>query len=101
MSELLVLIILYALHAAAVCFLFAMLFVNDLRQWWMRIATLALGLVALVLPLMLAHQTLGYPDPWPEPGRYNVYGWDVDEIDGALFLLVVLVRGGMVPLRCA
>jgi len=89
MSELLVFIILYALHAATVCFLFVMLFIHDFRRWWLRGATLILGLAALALPLGLATKTLGYPDPWPGPGRYDVLGWDIDETGGALFLFVM------------
>lgn len=89
MSELLVFIILYALHAATVCFLFVMLFIHDLRRWWLRGATLVLGLGALALPLTMATKTLGYPDPWPGPGRYDVFGWDIDENGGALFLFVM------------
>ncbi len=93
MSELLVFIIVYALHAATVCFLFVMLFVHDVRRWWLKAAALALGLGALILPLNLANKTLGYPDPWPLPGRYDVLGWDVDESGGALFLFVMRPDG--------
>ena len=89
MSELLVFIIIYALHAAAICFLFTMLFIHESRRWWLRGATLIVGLVALALPLKLATETLGYPDPWPAPGRYDVIGWDVDETGGELFLFVM------------
>lgn len=96
MSELLVFIILYALHAAAICFLFTMLFIHEARRWWLRGATLVLGLVALALPLKMATETLGYPDPWPAPGRYDVLGWDVDESGGALFLFVMR-RDGSEP----
>lgn len=96
MSELLVFIIVYAMHAATVCFLFVMLFVFDLRRWWIKGATLVLGLGALALPLSLATKTLGYPDPWPLPGRYDVHGWDVDENGGALFLFVI-EEGGTKP----
>ena len=93
MSELLVFIILYALHAATVCFLFVMLFIHDARRWWLRAATLVLGLVALGVPLGMATKTLGYPDPWPGPGRYDVLGWDVDESGGALYLFVMAPDG--------
>jgi hypothetical protein len=93
MSELLVFIVLYALHAATVCFLFVMLFIHDFRRWWLRAATLVLGLAALALPLTMATKTLGYPDPWPGPGRYDVLGWDVDETDDALFLFVMQLDG--------
>ncbi len=93
MSELLVFIILYALHAATVCFLFVMLFIHDFRRWWLRAATLVFGLAALALPLTMATKTLGYPDPWPGPGRYDVLGWDVDESGDALFLFVMQLDG--------
>ena len=89
MSELLVFIILYALYAATVCFLFVMLFIRDFRRWWLRGATFVFGLVALGLPFGLATKTLGYPDPWPAPGRYDVLGWDVDESGGALYLFAM------------
>ena len=89
MSELLVFIILYALHAATVCFLFVMLFIHDFRRWWLRAGTLVLGLAAVGVPLAMATKTLGYPDPWPGAGRYDVLGWDVDESGGALYLFVM------------
>ena len=89
MSELLVFIILFALHAAAISFVFAMLFIYDFRRWWLRAITVVFGLAALALPLKLATDTLGYPDPWPASGRYDVLGWDVDETGGALFLFVM------------
>jgi len=93
MSELLVFIILYALHAATVCFLFVMLFIHDFKRWWLRGATLVLGLASLALPLTLATKTLGYPDPWPGAGRYDVLGWEIDETGGALFLFVMQPEG--------
>ncbi len=89
MSELLVFIVLYSLHAATVCFLFVMLFIHDFRRWWLRGATLVLGLASLALPLTMATKTLGYPDPWPPTGRYDVHGWEVDESGGAIYLFVV------------
>jgi len=88
MTELLVYIVLYALYAATLCFLFVMLFIRDFRRWWLRAATAVFGLAALGLPFTLATRTLGYPDPWPVPGRYDVFGWDVEERSGAIFLFV-------------
>ncbi len=93
MTELLLFIIIYALYAATVCFLFVMLFIREFRRWWLRGATLAFGLVALALPIGLAGNTLGYPDPWPEPGRYDVLGWDVDEVGEALYLFTMAPDG--------
>ena len=89
MSELLVYIIIFALYAATVAFLFVMLFIHDFRSWWLRGATAVLGLGALAMPALLARDTLGYPDPWPEPGRYELLGWDVDEGADALYLFVM------------
>ena len=89
MSDLLVFIILFALQAAAISFLFAMLYIYDFKRWWLRAITVVFGLAALALPLKLATDTLGYPDPWPAPGQYDVLGWDVDETGGALFLFVM------------
>lgn len=89
MTEHLLLIVLYALYAATVCFLFVMLFIREFQRWWLRTATFAFGLAALALPLGLATSTLGYPDPWPPPGRYDVLGWDVDETRGVIYVFAM------------
>ena len=53
MSELLNYLIFYALFAAPIGFLFAMLFIGELRRWWMRTATVGAGLTALLMPLFV------------------------------------------------
>ncbi len=96
MSELLLFIVIYALYAATVCFLFVMLFIREFRRWWLRGATFAFGLIALGLPFWLANGTLGHPDPWPPPGRYDVLGWDVDEGGSAIYVFA-MQPGGSEP----
>ena len=88
MSELLNYLIFYALFAATIGFLFAMLFIGELRRWWMRTATVGAGLTALLMPLFVTAKILGYPDPWPPEGRYEVLGWEIVEADHAFFVLV-------------
>ncbi len=88
MSELMVTIILYALYAATIAFLFAMLFIRDWRRWWLRVATVAVGAAAIAYPALTARQTLGYPDPTPEPGRYDMLGWQIDEPERAIYVFV-------------
>jgi len=31
---------------------------------------------------------LGYPDPWPPNGTYEVLGWEVSEVDQVFFVMV-------------
>lgn len=81
-------IVLYALYAATVAFLFAMLFVRDWRRWRLRIATAAVGLAAAAYPVFVARTTLGYPDPWPEDGRYAMLGWRIDEPGRAIYMFL-------------
>ena len=88
MSELLVYVVVFAVYAATVCFLFVMLFIHEFRSLWLRGATAVIGLAALALPVVLTRDTLGYPDPWPAVGHYDVYGWQVDEAAGAMYLFV-------------
>ena len=94
MSELMVTIVLYAIYAATVAFLFAMLFIRDWRRWWLRLATVAVGAAAVVYPVLTARTTLGYPDPWPEDGRYDMLGWQIDEPNRAIYMF--LERPGVV-----
>lgn len=94
MSELMVTIVLYAIYAATVAFLFAMLFIRDWRRWWLRLATVAVGAAAVVYPALTARTTLGYPDPWPEDGRYDMLGWQIDEPNRAIYMF--LERPGVV-----
>lgn len=96
MTDLISFLLLYAMFAATLCFLFAMLFVHDMRQWWMRGAVVAVGLVAVALPFFLAPKTLGFPSPWPPAGRYELLGWHIDEADGA-FYVFVQPEGDAVP----
>ena len=88
MSELLTYIVLFSLQAATVCFLFALLFVQAPRKLWLRAITVGLGLASIALPIYTVSTTLGYPDPWPPAGLYEVRGWDIDEGGGAFYLFV-------------
>ncbi|MDP6516191.1 MAG: hypothetical protein QF926_06160 [Alphaproteobacteria bacterium] len=88
MSELLTYIVLFSLQAATICFLFAMLFVHASRKWWLRAVTVALGLASIALPIYTVSTTLGYPDPWPPSGQYEVRGWEIDENGDAFYLFV-------------
>lgn len=88
MSELMVTIVLYALYAATVAFLFAMLFIRDWRRWWLRLATVAVGAAAIAYPAAVARTTLGFPDPWPEDGRYTLIGWQIDEPSRAIYVFL-------------
>ena len=88
MAELLNYLILYSLFAATLGFLFVMLFIGELRRWWMRVATIAAGVFALGLPFFVTFKTLGYPNPWPSEGKYEVFGWQVNELDQAYFVMV-------------
>ena len=94
MSELMVTIVLYAIYAATVAFLFTMLFIRDWRRWWLRVATVAVGAAAVAYPALTARTTLGYPDPWPEDGRYDMLGWQIDEPGRAIYMF--LERPGVV-----
>ena len=96
MTELLTSILLMALQLATVCLLFAMLFLHAMERWWLRAATLALGVGAIVLPILSVSAMLGHPDPWPSGGRYEEFGWDVNESDGAIYLFVA-AEGDPVP----
>ena len=88
MSQVMVTIVLYALYAATIAFLFAMLFVRDWRRWRLRLATAAVGAAALAFPVFAARTTLGYPDPWPEDGRYHMLGWRIDEPERAIYVFL-------------
>ncbi len=94
MSALMVQIVLYALYAATIAFLFAMLFIRNWRRWWLRLATAAVGACAIAYPLFTARNTLGFPDPRPEPGRYHMLGWEIDEPERAIYMF--LERPGQV-----
>jgi hypothetical protein len=88
MSDILQFIVLFALHAATVCFLFAMLFLHRPRRWALRLLTIAVGMAALAMPYVFLSNTLGYPDPWPRSGVYDVLGWDIDESRQEIYLFV-------------
>ena len=88
MSDILQFIILFAIHAATVCFLFAMLFLHCPRRWALRVMTVGVGVLALVMPYFFLSNTLGYPDPWPGSGVYEVLGWDIDESRQEIYLFV-------------
>ena len=88
MEEIIKYIVLFAIHAAAVCALFAILFVNVAHRWPMRTLTIALGAVAIALPVYSMYGTLGHPDPWPEPGHYEVVGWKFDEARRSIYVFV-------------
>ena len=88
MSDVLQFIVLFAVHAATVCFLFAMLFLHRPRRWALRVLTVAIGVAALAMPYVFLSNTLGYPDPWPRGGVYDVLGWDVDESRREIYLFV-------------
>lgn len=89
MSDVMAAIVLYALYAATVAFLFAMLFIRDWRRWWLRLATVAVGCAAAAYPVFVARTTLGYPDPWPEDGHYEMLGWQIDEPERAIYMFLV------------
>lgn len=88
MDEILHHIVLFGVHAAAVCALFAILFIDAPRRLPLRVITIVLGLVAMVLPVFAIYGTLGYPDPWPAPGNYDVLGWKFDEARRAIYAFV-------------
>ena len=88
MSDILQFIVLFAIHAATVCFLFTMLFLHRPRQWGLRLVTVIIGVVALAMPYVFLSNTLGYPDPWPGNGVYDVLGWDIDESRQEIYLFV-------------
>lgn len=88
MEEILQHIVLLGVHAAAICALFAVLFINSPIRWPMRTLTVALGLVAMALPVYSLYDTLGFPDPWPKPGNYDVIGWKFDEARRAIYAFV-------------
>lgn len=88
MSDILQFIVLFAIHAATVCFLFAMLFLHRPRRWGLRLLTVAVGVAALAMPYVFLSNTLGYPDPWPRSGVYDVLGWDIDESRQEIYLFV-------------
>ena len=88
MSDILKFIVLFAVHAATVCFLFAMLFLHRPRRWGLRLVTVAVGVAALAMPYVFLSNTLGYPDPWPRSGVYDVLGWDIDESRQEIYLFV-------------
>ena len=88
MTELLNYLVFYSLFAATLGFLFVMLFIGELRRWWIRPITIAAGVFALGLPFYVTFKTLGYPDPWPPNGTYEVLGWEVNEVDQVFFVMV-------------
>lgn len=88
MSDILQFIVLFAIHAATVCFLFGMLFLYRPRRWGLRLVTIAVGVAALAMPYVFLSNTLGYPDPWPQSGVYDVLGWDIDESRREIYLFV-------------
>ena len=88
MSDILQFIVLFAIHAATLCFLFAMLFLHRPRRWGLRLVTVAVGVAALAMPYVFLSNTLGYPDPWPRSGVYDVLGWDIDESRQEIYLFV-------------
>ena len=88
MSDILKFIVLFAIHAATVCFLFGILFLHRPRRWGLRLVTVAVGVAALAMPYVFLSNTLGYPDPWPHSGVYDVLGWDVDESRQEIYLFV-------------
>lgn len=88
MSDILQFIVLFAIHAATICFLFAMLFLYRPRRWGLRLVTVIIGVAALAMPYVFLSNTLGYPDPWPPPGVYDVLGWDIDESRQEIYLFV-------------
>ena len=88
MEEILKYIIIIGVHAAAVCAIFAILFINAPVRWPLRVVTVVLGGVAVAMPFLTMFNTLGYPDPWPEPGEYEVLGWKFDESRRAIYTFV-------------
>ncbi len=88
MSDILQFIMVNALHAAALCFLFAMLFLHSPQRRGLRLFTVLIGVAAMVLPSLLVPRTLGYPDPWPQNGVYDVLGWAANESQGDIYLFV-------------
>ena len=88
MEEIIKYIVLFSIHAAAVCALFAIMFVNVAHRWPVRTLVIALGAVAIALPVYSMYDTLGHPDPWPEPGHYEVVGWKFDEARRSIYVFV-------------
>jgi hypothetical protein len=88
MNEVLQSIMLFAIHAAILALLFALLFLQAPRRWWLRAVTLVFGATALIMPYLFLPATLGYPNPWPDSGIYDVLGWKIDEAGGQLYILL-------------
>jgi hypothetical protein len=81
-------IALLGLSAAAVSALLGLLFVSAPRRRSLLALTAALGMLAIGLPIYSSLGNLGLPDPWPEPGDYDVLGWKMDESRRAIYAFV-------------
>jgi hypothetical protein len=88
MEDLLSYMLAYGVYAATVGLLFVLLFIEEPRGRRMRLAVAALGLLAFALPALLLSESLGYPDPWPDNGKFRLLGWQVEEGDQAIYLFV-------------
>ena len=88
MDELISYLTIYALYAATLGLLFVMLFIHEPRSVLQRGVALVTGALALVVPIWLMIQSLGYPDPWPDGDKHQLLGWHVDEADKSIFVFV-------------
>jgi len=96
MAEIVKQILLYGLNAATLTLLFALLFVHVPRGWWMRGITLALGAAAVGSTAYFIPANLGYPDPNPGAGEYDLIGFNLDERANAMYVFVA-APGDPVP----
>ena len=88
MAELTSQLTIYGLYAATVGLLFVLLFIHELRGRLVRLGVLAIGALALGLPIWLTGISLGHPDLWPDDGKFRLLGWQVAEADQAIFVFV-------------
>jgi hypothetical protein len=77
-----------SIASASICAMLGLLFVADSRMRWVRLLTVFLGVLVIGLPIYASLDALGYPSPWPEPGRYDVLGWKFDEARKAIYTFV-------------
>ena len=88
MADLISHLTIYGLYAATLALLFVLLFVHEPRGRLVRLGVLAIGALALGLPIWLTGTSLGYPDRWPDDGKFRLLGWHVSEGDQAIFVFV-------------
>lgn len=73
--------------SAALCLLVGMLFIH-LPSGWFRLIIVAVAVFAIAAPIFQLRNTLGMPSPWLEDGRYRLFGWQVNEEAGFIYVMV-------------